>query len=515
METTSTYLQSVIDAIQAPTLVMGLDYSIAMANKAAQALAGNRDPVAEKMKCYEVFHHRYTPCRGDESEPCTLRQVLSRKAPVKISHNHFDGEGNTTVVEVYAAPVYNEAGELIQVIESHQDITQRKRAEEMLKRERDFVNAVLDTAGALVVVLDTQGRIVRFNRACEKTTGYAFEEVMHRPFWEIFLVPEEMGAVRAVFDDLRAGHFPSEFENYWLAKSGRRIRIAWSSTALLGDFGGVEYVIATGIDITERKRAEDALREARDELEQRVKDRTRTVEQRAAQIRHLAAELTQVEQRERRRLAQILHDELQQLLVAAKLNASALKQENPNGRQVQKTLDQIVDIMDQSIEISRSLTAELSPLILYVEPMSQVLDWLAAWMNEKYGLLVDVEADIQADPAYEEVRVLLYQAIRELLFNVVKHAGVKRATVRLRCRDEDRVELVVEDRGKGFDVTDGKAHCRGAGGYGLFSIRDRLELLGGGMELKSAPGQGTRVTICAPACREEGGDDDGPDPACR
>lgn len=513
MELTSAYIQSVIDAIQSPTLVMDLDYSIAMANRAARELAGDRDPVAEKMKCYEVFHHRFTPCRGDESEPCTLRQVISRRAPVKISHNHFDGEGNTSVVEVYAAPVYNDEGELVQVIESHQDITQRKRAEEMLKKERDFVNAVLDTAGALVVVLDTQGHIVRFNRACEKTTGYRFEEVMHRPFWEIFLVPEEMDAVRTVFDDLRAGHFPSEFENYWLTKSGRRIRIAWSSTALLGDFGGVEYVIATGIDITERKRAEDALREARDELEERVKERTQTVEKRATQIRQLARELTQVEQRERKRLAQILHDQLQQLLVAAKLNASALMQESPQDGQARKTLGQIVEIMDKSVEISRSLTAELSPLILYMEPMSQVLDWLASWMHEKYGLHVDVDAAAEADPAYEEVRVLLYQAIRELLFNVVKHANVKRATVRLRCRDNDRVEVRVEDLGSGFDSENGEAK-KTPGGFGLYSIRDRLELLGGKMELRSAPGKGTLVTICAPM-RKEGGGDDGSDPACR
>jgi PAS domain S-box-containing protein len=154
------------------------------------------------------------------------------------------------------------------------DITKRIWAEEALRKERDFSSAVLDTAGALVVVLDQQGRIVRFNRACEKTTGYLFSEVEGEPFLSLFLISQELESVKAVFDQLRVGQFPNEHENYWVAKDGSRHLIAWSNTAIAGADGAVEYIIATGIDITQRRLAEEALRQAHDELEQRVAERT-------------------------------------------------------------------------------------------------------------------------------------------------------------------------------------------------------------------------------------------------
>ncbi len=149
-------------------------------------------------------------------------------------------------------------GKLIETNHALQrEVGERKRVGEALRKERDFSSVVVDTAGALVVVLDTTGRIVRFNRTCEQITGYGFEEVRDRYFWDIFLVPEEMAEVKASFASLRAGHFPSQFENYWLTKSGDRRLIAWSNTAIVGNEDMVEHIIGTGIDITERRRAEE------------------------------------------------------------------------------------------------------------------------------------------------------------------------------------------------------------------------------------------------------------------
>ena len=140
-----------------------------------------------------------------------------------------------------------------------QRVTERTAA---LHQERNFISAVLDTTAALVVVTDTQGRIVRFNRTCERISGYTFDEVKEKCFWDLFLLPEEVTQVRSIFEQLSAGRFPNENENHWVAKDGRRRQIAWSNTALLDAEGLVEYVIGTGIDITERKRAEKALRES-------------------------------------------------------------------------------------------------------------------------------------------------------------------------------------------------------------------------------------------------------------
>ena len=171
-------------------------------------------------------------------------------------------DGSPIIVETNTHFVYDEKGEPIGVEGIFREITERKKAEETLKRERDFISAVIDTAGALVVVLDPQGRIVRFNRACEQTTGYSFDEARNQYFWDMFLIPEEVKQVKAAFDKLRAGLFPNEATNYGVTKDGSRRLIAWSNTALFGDDGSVEYIIGTGIDITERRRAEQALRES-------------------------------------------------------------------------------------------------------------------------------------------------------------------------------------------------------------------------------------------------------------
>ncbi|MEH1936539.1 MAG: response regulator [Nostoc sp.] len=144
---------------------------------------------------------------------------------------------------------------------------ERKLTDETLKQERNFISAVLETTSALVIVLDPKGQIVRFNQACQETTGYSFDEVRGRHFWNLFLLPEEIGPVKAVFEQLRSGEAPNEYENYWVTKDGSLRRIAWANTILQDHEGDVEYIISTGIDISDvyeelrlRKRTEQHLK---------------------------------------------------------------------------------------------------------------------------------------------------------------------------------------------------------------------------------------------------------------
>ncbi len=146
------------------------------------------------------------------------------------------------------------------------DISGRKRAETALRREHDFITSVLDTVGAIVVVLDSSGRIVLFNRACEQMTGYQAEEMVGRPVWDVLLLPEELPALRKVFGELTAGHFPNHYRNAWLTRAGERRIIDWTNTALLDEKGHVANVVATGIDVTERIESERRLQELQSEL---------------------------------------------------------------------------------------------------------------------------------------------------------------------------------------------------------------------------------------------------------
>lgn len=143
-----------------------------------------------------------------------------------------------------------------------QDITVLKRAENELKRERDFTSAVIDATSALAVVLDRQGRVVRFNRGCEELTGYKATDVIGHTVWEFLLVPEEIEPVKGVFGDLREGRFPSHYANIWVAKDGLRRMISWSNSVIVGADHQVEYIIAIGVDVTDRTLTDEQLRDS-------------------------------------------------------------------------------------------------------------------------------------------------------------------------------------------------------------------------------------------------------------
>ncbi|MGB4872440.1 MAG: PAS domain S-box protein, partial [Candidatus Promineifilaceae bacterium] len=176
-------------------------------------------------------------------------------------------------------PVYDSEGHITAALLIAYDITSQKEAEIALVEERGFVDAIMDTAEALIIGLDNEGHIMRFNWACEALTGYSFGEVAGRPFWDFLLLEEEKEEIKKVFHQMQAGDFPNTHENYWLTKSGERRAIAWANTCQLDTLGKVKYVIGTGIDITKQKQTEAELIQLNQTLEQRVADRTEEVRQ--------------------------------------------------------------------------------------------------------------------------------------------------------------------------------------------------------------------------------------------
>lgn len=241
--------------------------------------------------------------------------------------------------------------------------------------------------------------------------------------------------------------------------------------------------------------SESDLRRLNETLEQRVAERTALAESRADQLRALALQLTQAEQKERRRVAHILHDHFQQLLVAARFNAELLRR-HPD-RPVDGPLEQIESALVEAIRVSRSLTVELCPPILYDAGLAQAMDWLGRWMLERHGLQVKAAIDPAAEPAEEDIRVMLFHATRELLLNVVKHAAVKVARLEM-TRNDNLLRILVADEGVGFDLSDRPVRQSPATGYGLFSIRERIEQLGGHLAIESSPGCGVRASLTVP-----------------
>ncbi|MFW6058673.1 MAG: PAS domain S-box protein [Phycisphaeraceae bacterium] len=257
-------------------------------------------------------------------------------------------------------------------------------------------------------------------------------------------------------------------------------------------------------ELAERDRAERKLAELNRTLEQRVAERTAEAEQRAAQLRALATQLTQAEQRERRRLAQTLHDHLQQLLVGVKMQLGML--ETLSAQDVPHAVAEASTLLNEAIESSRTLSHELSPPVLYDAGLGAALHWLVPRMRSKYGLVIDVHAAEDAEPEDEAVKVFLFQAVSELLLNVVKHAHTHAARVTMQPAGEE-VCVTVTDQGAGFDP-EAVNEDREAEHFGLFGIRERFEAMGGRVRIDSAAGLGTSIALHAPRHAQDRGEVD-------
>ncbi len=212
----------------------------------------------------------------------------------------------------------------------------------------------------------------------------------------------------------------------------------------------------------------------------------------AEQFRRIAVTLSAAEQRERRKVAQALHDDLQQLLVVAKLRMDLLA--GRLGDEVaRQSVQELRELLGESIEASRSIALDLYPPFLHDHGLTAALEWLVRWMEEKHGLKVHFVAEEGAEPQQEDIRSFLYQAVRELLLNVIQHAKVKEASVRLERAGAKMIRITVADDGVGFAFD--TMEKRPPENIGLMNIRERLRYLGGSVEVSSARGKGTRVRL--------------------
>jgi PAS domain S-box-containing protein len=447
---------------------------------------------------YETWIRRLRPSERRQIEMLINDAFAEHKTLHKAEFHIIRPDGQTRWLEGRIRITYDAEGKPSRVVGVKVDITDRKRAEETLRESEERFR--LATEATLGVVYDwdrTTGLTWRSARLVD-VVGYRPEEVpAENDWWRSLIHPEDL-AVRdpTIIPD----HTSLRTMEYRVRHKDGHYVWVWDTARVVRDpEGHAVRVIGCTVSINDRKRAEEDLQRLTETLEQRVIERTAIAEQRAAQLRVLAAELTEAEEQERRRLAKILHDHLQQLLVAARIKTAVFRRRAEDDK-LSRTLEQIDDVLNQAITESRSLTVELSPPVLYDAGLAAGLDWLARQIEEKHGLRVEVDADPAAEPTDESTRVFLFQTVRELLLNVVKHAQTDLARVELKPLGEDHLRLIVADAGIGFELS--ALESRGmSGGFGLFSIRERLELLGGRLAVEASPGVGTRMTVDIPRGR--------------
>ena len=325
-----------------------------------------------------------------------------------------------------------------------------------------------------IALLDENWRIVASNPALQELLGYGPEELHHQVFSE-FILAGEASSCQELFKGLVDGvRQACQVEAHYRRKNGQlswgRLWLSFSAT------GEVPLVIVMLEDISEQKQAEAEIRDYRGKL------------------RSMALQLSLAEEQERRRLATELHDQVGQILALAQIKLGAFRGAAPVGPS--GAMEEIRQLIDQTIRYTRSLTFELSPPILYDLGFEAAVEWLAELIQERSGVRLQVNADRNPKPLNDDSRILLFHLVRELLLKVVKEGKAKNILVLIR-RSLAEVQVSIENDGVGWDPRAG-APPVSPNGMGLFGIRERLQYLGGRLEVEFEAGRGSRLTLAVP-----------------
>ena len=487
----------------------------------------------------------------------------------------------------------------------HLNVTERRRVEETLEKEKQFIATILDTVGALVVVLDPEWRIVRFNRVCENLTGRNIEEMRGKSFLDLAVVSgEDAQEVKDLLASFKEKQFPAFFESAWLDRERQLRWISWSNTVIRDKQRKIENIIATGIDITERKKAEQSLQTSEDRLNEAqriahvgswelnlltnvlhwsdeiyrifevdpmqhtpsygffleaihpedrvlvdkaynesvkkktsyeivhrllmpdgrikfVQERCKTffdhngnalrslgtvqditlrkifekkLKNREEELQALGGKLISAQEDERRRISRELHDDMNQRLAVLALNIQSAQKKKGTLPLMDQTLQKLYDGVSSLSDDVRHLAYQLHPSILDDLGLEVTLRSFVDDFSKWEGIPVTFTATDMTVALPQELASCLYRVAQESMRNVSKHAQATQVDVRLIGVDGG-VRLSIQDNGKGFGMKKMKSDKYG---LGLIGMQERVRVVQGTFEVKSAPGQGTEITVWVP-----------------
>ncbi|NLF31502.1 MAG: PAS domain-containing protein [Planctomycetes bacterium] len=432
-----------------------------------------------------IIHPEDVPRLRAEVERCAAEGV----SPFNQHYRIFARNGMVRWVDDRNRFVTDADGRITHIDGVVWDVTARVEAETARLTAERQTRAVLDAPRELMILLDRSQTILWPNRAACASARMSREALIGRKCYDVW--GENGSPCRGcpVIRAMETGR-PQEIERkgwddqVWYIR-GYPVRDA---------SGNIVGAVDVSHDVTDRKQAE------------------RTMIKYQQRLRCLARELSLAEERERKRLAVALHDDVCQILSATKWKLSRLKAlDSVTARETWGA--EVASLLDRAIYSARSLTTQLSHPALYEAGLAPAAAWLVKDIEAVHGLRVSLEAPPDPDPLDPRVRVVLFQCLRELLVNVAKHARVDQARVLVAWAD-GTMRVEVADNGRGFDPATLHAGAD-QGGFGLFSIRERVEMFGGRMNLRSTPGEGTAVSLEVPldtAADRQGQEGHSPDP---
>ena len=346
--------------------------------------------------------------------------------------------------------------------------------------------------------------------------GKSHDELLGRS-WLPQAIDEDLPRIESALQQLSPANRVVVIENRVHDAAGNIRWIQFINRGFFDEQGVLLETQSVGRDITDRKESDTLLADLNERLEEEVTERTseltmintsllREIEERLRieqeileqqqRLLEMGQELAMTEERERDRIAAELHDQVSQRLVLARMKVEAL------GRRLlspalEKTAEGICDLLDETIRDTRSLTAQIRPPLLAGAGLEAAVAWLGEELHEQYGLRMEFSDDHEPKALAYDIRSTLFQSIRELLVNVVKHAQISLVQVEMR-REGRHLVIIVADAGVGFDLAEAHSRKARSGGFGLFNIRQKIEYLGGAFQVESQPGAGTRGIIRMP-----------------
>lgn len=397
-----------------------------------------------------------------------------------------DGTATHVLPSLSLMDVPNDGGRL--AVLTLKDMTDLYEMTHQLELSERNYRELVENANSIIMRITPDHTITFFNEYAQAFFGFKPDEIVgHNVLGTIVPMEDSQGQdLREVLKDITLhpeAHGSNENEN--VCKDGRRVWVHWANRAVRNDQGEVVEILCVGTDITKRREMEEEARR----YQKRLRD--------------LGERLAVAEEEDRWRISRYIHDSVIQNLSLSNIRLGSMAAPLLDAKLTEEAekLHHVRKLLTEAIDECRMVMSDLTPSLLYELGLIPALTDLSHNVKSKYGRHVAVEDDGQDIPLSNSVRSLLFQAVRELVMNALKHAGPCGIRVEV-TRGGSSVILKVKDTGKGFDPALMTARHDHNGGFGMFNIRHRLESLGGQLSIESSPGHGTTVTIRVPVSQE-------------